>query len=87
MSLIKKSDVKNHLSTRRGKSLLFSKAERHSDVASSSGDELRDVQLDTAAFRQKSGLRFYAVAPVMPAEIIVVPGISTNEPISKKPSA
>jgi hypothetical protein len=86
MSLIKKSDVKNHLSSKRHKNLLsFMKASQpiHAD---SPGSQPSKLKCDTSVPRQESGLGFYAVTPTVP---VVLTGSSnpTDEPTVKKPRA
>jgi hypothetical protein len=86
MSLIKKSDVKNHLSSKRHKNLLSFMQANQPIHADTSGSQPAELKRDTSVSRQESGLGFYAATPTVP---VVLTGSSTptDEPTVKKPQA
>jgi hypothetical protein len=86
MSLNKKSDVKNHLSTRRSKTLLAFRPTNQSDVIDSSGNELRDKNLNVPDSRQNSSLEpFPKIRPITPVDILIGSGSPVNTLVVKKP--
>lgn len=88
MSLSKKSDVKNHLSTRRSKTVFPFRPTNQSDVKDSSGNELRDKNLNVPDSRQDSGLEpFPKIRPITPIDILIGSGSPVDTLVIKKPQA
>ena len=87
MSLNKKSDVRNHLSARRHKTLLPLRPAVQLNITDNLGNELRDTNCNRPAPLQESGLRFYAVDPITTIDAVISSGNSLDEPAAKKPQA
>jgi hypothetical protein len=87
MSFNQKSDVKNHLSTRRHKTLLPFRPAAQPNTTDNSGAEARDKNRDISVLGQKSGLEFYAIAPTAQREIPASPSNVADELAIKKSQA
>jgi hypothetical protein len=71
MSLIKKSDVKNHLSTRRSKTVFPFGPINQPDVGNS-GNELRDKNLNVTDSRGDSDLEpFTKIRHIVPIDVLI----------------
>lgn len=84
MSFNQKSDVKQHLSSRRHKTLLPFRPASQSDITDVSTNELRNENHDIPALGQKSVPESSAVTPITSCEIPVRSGNSVDETTDKK---
>jgi hypothetical protein len=87
MSFNQKSDVKNHLSARRHKTLLPFRPTVQPNITDSSGDEARDKNRDIPVLGQNSGLEFHGATPIARREIPASPCHAADELAIKKPQA
>jgi hypothetical protein len=85
MTFNQKSDVKNHLSARRHKTVLPFRPTVQPQISNSLKDEPRGENRDIQPLRQKSGLEFYAVTPMAPPEIFPSPSNAADEQRVTKP--
>jgi hypothetical protein len=85
MSFNQKSDVKNHLSARRRKTMLPFRPTVQPNVTGNSEDKPRDENRDIPVLGQRSGLEFYGITPIAQREIPASPSDAADEPAMKTP--
>lgn len=85
MSFNQQSDVKNHLSARRRKTMLPFRPTVQPSVTGNSEDKPLNENRDIPVPRKKSGLEFYAITPVTPRELNAIPSNAADQLAIKTP--
>lgn len=87
MSFINKADTKNHLSTRRNKTVFPFRPTSQSDIIGNSGNGPRDKNLNVSDSRQDPDLGSPKIRPITPIDVL----IGSDSPVApsaiKKPQA